>query len=213
MSYINIHKQQRNTTVPNDDTTPEQRNAFYTRIGKPNKPNNYQFSSINGLPNNTIPDNQITEFKKLAHKNKLTQNQITNLYNKYTNWTKNNITTISHTKKTQSNEWSKSIHKKHNKTFNQNLKITTNTKNNLKIDKLQNILNNTKTKNHPTIFNLFLKLKKIIKQNQLITNNNDSFKFDPNTALNKINHLKTNPKFIQLITKTHLPNHKKTMQQ
>jgi len=212
VSYVNMHKQQRDAAVPGDDATPEQRDAFYARIGRPDKPDDYQFSSIDGLPDKTIPDDRMAEFRELAHKNGLTQNQVAGLYNKYADWTKNDIAAISHAREAQSNEWSESIRKEHGEAFDQNLKVATNARDDLKIDGLQDMLNDTGAGDHPAMFNLFLKLGKMMGQDQLVAGDGGSFKFGPGAALDEIGRLKADPKFMQLVTRTHLPGHKEAMQ-
>jgi hypothetical protein len=69
--------------VPDETTTPEERERFYTRLGRPESPDKYEFSPVElptGMP---VDEGTITNFKKRAFEKGLTKEQADAIYTGY----------------------------------------------------------------------------------------------------------------------------------
>lgn len=67
---------QKSLTLPTDDAQPDDWNAFYAKLGRPEKPEGYEFKLPEGLPENFPYDGKnAVEFKNWAHAAGLTPRQ------------------------------------------------------------------------------------------------------------------------------------------
>jgi hypothetical protein len=69
---------------PKDDASPDDWNAFWSKLGRPEKPEAYEFKLPEGLPDNLPYDGKTaTEFKVWAHEAGLTPKQAQAVHDKY----------------------------------------------------------------------------------------------------------------------------------
>jgi len=72
--------------VPSDKSTPEEWDKFYNSLGRPEKPEEYKFSPIEGLhPELKMSPESDAEFKAIFHKRGLNAKQADGLYKDYLN--------------------------------------------------------------------------------------------------------------------------------
>ncbi|EIQ00866.1 hypothetical protein OpiT1DRAFT_05423 [Opitutaceae bacterium TAV1] len=65
--------------VPNENATPEEWNAFYSKVGRPEKPEGYEIKRPDGIPDTIWSDDRAKAFATEAHKMGLTQKQVAGL--------------------------------------------------------------------------------------------------------------------------------------
>ena len=71
-------------TLPSDDAKPEDWNAFYAKLGRPEKPEAYEFKLPAGLPENFPYDGKnAIEFKNWAHEAGLSPRQAQTVHDKF----------------------------------------------------------------------------------------------------------------------------------
>jgi hypothetical protein len=87
-------------TPPPDDAKPEDWNAFYAKLGRPEKPEAYEFKLPEGLPENFPYDGKnAVEFKNWAHEAGLTPRQAQAVHDQFV---KHTATTMSQVTEAQS---------------------------------------------------------------------------------------------------------------
>lgn len=65
--------------VPKDDAKPEEWDAYYTKLGRPAKPEEYGIKAPDDMPVGLWEDDEIASFMQHAHKNGLTKKQAESL--------------------------------------------------------------------------------------------------------------------------------------
>lgn len=78
-SYVNLEKMlgaQGKVAVPTEHSTPEEWEAFFQKVGRPNKADEYQLAKPDALKDVGLDDAALGEVKALAHKHGLTQKQL-----------------------------------------------------------------------------------------------------------------------------------------
>jgi hypothetical protein len=86
LAQSHIHAQKRlgsSVQVPGELATQDDWNKFYTKTGRPEQAENYDFSTVKAPKDFTIPDEMITGFRTAAHTSGLNQKQASVLMDWY----------------------------------------------------------------------------------------------------------------------------------
>lgn len=70
-SYVSLERQLSNgnkVAVPGENATPEEWDAFFSKIGRPEKPEGYELKAPEGIPEGVWSDAEAKEFASMAHK-------------------------------------------------------------------------------------------------------------------------------------------------
>jgi hypothetical protein len=207
-SYVSLHKQQRELAVPGSDSTPEQREAFYSRIGRPASLDDYKFATIEDLPEEAMPELRLREFRQFAHTNGYNQEQAAGAHNLAAKWMKEDAASVGAAVAARNQDWADAMKKEQGEAYGQNVKIAMRARDDMKIPGLQDMLDETGTGNHPAMMNLFLKVGKMLGQHDLVAGETGEFKLGPEAAHNEIERLHADKEFMQKATRSHLPGHK-----
>lgn len=86
-SHIELNKTMGSSIrVPGEEATPEELEKFYSKLGRPEAADKYEFSDLGDMPEGlNISDERTNEFKEIAHKLGLTAKQANELRTYYTN--------------------------------------------------------------------------------------------------------------------------------
>lgn len=78
-SYVNLEKMlgaQGKVAVPSEHSSPEEWEAFFQKVGRPHKADEYQLKAPDALKDVALDEKALGEVKALAHKHGLTQKQL-----------------------------------------------------------------------------------------------------------------------------------------
>lgn len=70
-SYVSAERMLSNgnkVAVPNENSTPEEWEAFYSKTGRPDKPEAYELKKPDGFPDEIWSEDEVKEFSTIAHK-------------------------------------------------------------------------------------------------------------------------------------------------
>jgi hypothetical protein len=70
-SYVSLERQLSNgnkVAVPGENATPEEWEAFYSKTGRPDKPEAYELKKPDGFPDEIWSEDEVKEFSTIAHK-------------------------------------------------------------------------------------------------------------------------------------------------
>ncbi len=70
-SYVSLERQLSNgnkVAIPGENSTPEEWDAFFAKIGRPEKPDGYELKAPDGLPEGVWSEDEVKEFSTMAHK-------------------------------------------------------------------------------------------------------------------------------------------------
>ena len=193
--------------VPGDTATDEEKAQFYSKIGRPNKPDDYQFPAIDGLPSEALPPDRVDDFRRFAHERGLTQKQTVDLFAKYADWYKSDMDSAVALSAQAAQENSDKVKKEHGDAFGQNLAIAKKAVQDLKVAGLPEALTAAGIDNDPAIFNAFLKVGKMMASDTIVTGEAGGFKMGPESAQREIMKMRRDQNFMQDLVQTHRPGH------
>lgn len=193
--------------VPGQNATDDERKAFYAKIGRPEKSEDYQFATIEGMPEEAMPENRMEAFRQFAHQNGYTQEQASNARNLVSQWIKEDIASVAGAKEVQSKQWIEAIKNEHGEAFEQNVELARRARTDLKIPGLPEMLDETGAGNHPAMMNLLLKVAKMTGQHGLVAGEEGDFKRSPGAAKERLAAMTQNREFMHKVSNKHVDGH------
>lgn len=93
-SYISAQEMvgKNKVVVPSNDATPEEWNTFFSKVGRPENPDQYGIKKPDSLPEGfDVPDEFINFMKQMFHKHGLTPKQASGIFNEYNEFAAKNF--------------------------------------------------------------------------------------------------------------------------
>jgi hypothetical protein len=94
--YVRVKQESASYIKPlTEQSTPEEKAAFYTKLGRPESPDKYDFKRPEGIPDNAYSPELEAEFRKFVFEKGLSKQAATDIYNWYNEKVKGSISAMS----------------------------------------------------------------------------------------------------------------------
>ena len=190
-SYVTLEKMvgKDKVAMPNDKSSQEEWDLFYSRAGRPGVPENYRFPEVTlpeGFPE--IPEDTVKNFKQQAFEKGLTDKQAGELYKWYMETEAQNFQQMSEQRVGQRQETEKTLRKEWGKAFDGNLELVSHVIEKYGGDDVREALNRTGAGNDPAIAKLLLSIGKNLSEDAL-GGKGKPFTMSPEEAEGEINRI------------------------
>jgi len=211
-SYINATRMigQDKVVIPNQNSTEDQWNEVYAKLGRPESPDKYQLDFKSEVA--PIDENAVKAFAEVAHKTGLNERQaqaILDFYKQNSEQSLNQSRVDTETAQAQAEQ---QLRQEWGKQFDENIsKAAAVAKANMSNDVLDmQLKNGTRLGDHPDVIKGFAKIAGLLSEDKVVTTESESVDQgrDLESEISKIVNDKSNPYW----NKTH-PEHSKMVQQ
>lgn len=188
-SYINSQKLigKNRIALPGENATDQEWGQFYDSLGRPEKPEAYNFGDRPVMPEGMQYDEQFeTTFKGLAHQAGLTPQQAKTLYDGYHNYVGNKMTSEGQDTEAQANQWVDSLKKEFGKAYDERVDLAQRAVETYGSPELNEWLDNTGMGNNPMIVKMFAKIGEGLAEGVADSTSQRSFTMTPDQARQEI---------------------------
>lgn len=175
------------TKVPKADAKPEEWDTFYTKIGRPESPDKYDFKMPDGTK---VDESLIKEFRTAAHTSGLQPRQAQGLLDWFNKAQEDRMAGFS---KTMTDGVDK-LKSEWGGKFDEKLGMASRAVKELGGDELISLLEETGLGNHPTLVKFFAKLGESTMESPLIVGDTGSGQDSKDAILLKIDEIRNDPK-------------------
>lgn len=149
-------------SIPKDDATDEERRAFYTKLGVPEKPEDYKLT----VKGKTFSDDNVSNFQKLAHEQWLTPKQAQAILdNAQTSASVLQKSTVADSQKA-ANDAEAAMRQEWGDKYDQNLSVMQRGWRAFGDPELAKVLNETGVGNSPAVAKLLFKLGSLVQEDR-----------------------------------------------
>ena len=211
-SYINATKMigSDKIAVPNNNSTDDQWNEVYAKLGRPESPDKYQLDFKSEVA--PVDENAIKSFAEVAHKTGLNEKQAQAILDFYKQNSENSAQQLKIDTETAQAQAEQQLRQEWGKQFDENInKAAAVAKANMSNDVLDmQLKDGTRLGDHPDIIKGFAKIAGLLSEDKVVTTESESVDQgrDLESEISKIVNDRTGPYW----NKTH-PDHSKLVQQ
>lgn len=203
-SHINLQSMlgRDKVPLPKEDAPKEEWDAFYSKLGRPEKPEDYGFSKPDGFPDGVAYDEAgAAEFAQFMHEQGLTKKQGAAIFEKYNAWASGKATRFAEEQALQQQEWENAIKAEWGAAFDQNVAIA---QAGLKAvspsGKLAGLLRETGMGSDPELVKELYAIGKLTQEDTAIgraSSTNGGYAMTPQEAANEKARLMTDKDFVR----------------
>ena len=211
-SYINATKMigSDKIAVPNNNSTDDQWNEVYAKLGRPESPDKYQLDFKSEVA--PVDENAIKSFAEVAHKTGLNEKQAQAILDFYKQNSENSVQQLKIDTETAQAQAEQQLRQEWGKQFDENInKAAAVAKANMSNDVLDmQLKDGTRLGDHPDVIKGFAKIAGLLSEDKVVTTESESVDQgrDLESEISKIVNDRTGPYW----NKTH-PDHSKLVQQ
>jgi len=211
-SYINATKMigSDKIAVPNNNSTDDQWNEVYSKLGRPESPDKYQLDFKSEVA--PVDENAIKSFAEVAHKTGLNEKQAQAILDFYKQNSENSVQQLKIDTETAQAQAEQQLRQEWGKQFDENInKAAAVAKANMSNDVLDmQLKDGTRLGDHPDVIKGFAKIAGLLSEDKVVTTESESVDQgrDLESEISKIVNDRTGPYW----NKTH-PDHSKLVQQ
>ena len=209
-SYIHAQKMvgTDKISLPTENATPEEMNAFYDRLGRPKE---YEFTKTELPEGMEYNEDMEKQMKALMHSAGLTNKQANDLNNGYLKYMSEQFTNQKTADENQKAEWYKTLKTDLGKAFDEQIDLSQRAARELGGEDFLNWLDNTGQGNNPMFVKMFAKVGQMMAEAGAEPGKPQSFEMTPDSARQEIARLQRDPNFMEQYTNKETDGHKEAV--
>ena len=199
-SYINSQKLigKNRISLPGEGATNQEWGQFYDSLGRPEKPDAYNFGERPVMAEGLEYDEQFEgAFKNLAHQAGLTSNQAKTLFDGYHEYVNGKVTSEGQDSAAQAGQWVDSLKKEFGKAYDERVDLAQRAVQTYGSPELNEWLDNTGMGNNPMIVKMFAKIGEGLAEGRSDATSQRSFTMTPDQARQEIARYNRDSDFMQ----------------
>lgn len=209
-SYIHAQKMvgTDKISLPTENATPEEMNAFYDRLGRPKE---YEFTKAELPEGMDYNEDMEKQMKALMHSAGLTNKQANDLNNGYLKYMSEQFTNQKTADENQKAEWYKTLKTDLGKAFDEQVDLSQRAARELGGDDFLTWLDNTGQGNNPMFVKMFAKVGQMMAEAGAEPGKPQSFEMTPESARAEIARLQRDPNFMEQYNNKETDGHKEAV--
>ena len=209
-SYIHAQKMvgTDKISLPTENATPEEMNAFYDRLGRPKE---YEFTKAELPEGMDYNEDMEKQMKTLMHSAGLTNKQANDLNNGYLKYMSEQFTNQKTADENQKAEWYKTLKTDLGKAFDEQVDLSQRAARELGGDDFLTWLDNTGQGNNPMFVKMFAKVGQMMAEAGAEPGKPQSFEMTPESARAEIARLQRDPNFMEQYNNKETDGHKEAV--
>ena len=209
-SYIHAQKMvgTDKISLPTENATPEEMNAFYDRLGRPKE---YEFTKAELPAGMDYNEDMEKQMKTLMHSAGLTNKQANDLNNGYLKYMSEQFTNQKTADENQKAEWYKTLKTDLGKAFDEQVDLSQRAARELGGDDFLTWLDNTGQGNNPMFVKMFAKVGQMMAEAGAEPGKPQSFEMTPESARAEIARLQRDPNFMEQYNNKETDGHKEAV--
>ena len=209
-SYIHAQKMvgTDKISLPTENATPEEMNAFYDRLGRPKE---YEFTKAELPEGMDYNEDMEKQMKALMHSAGLTNKQANDLNNGYLKYMSEQFTNQKTADENQKAEWYKTLKTDLGKAFDEQVDLSQRAARELGGDDFLTWLDNTGQGNNPMFVKMFAKVGQMMAEAGAEPGKPQSFVMTPESARAEIARLQRDPNFMEQYNNKETDGHKEAV--
>jgi hypothetical protein len=194
--------------IPGEKATPDEFNAFYTKLGRPEKPEGYKLPEVKADNVFQPPKELVTGFTAKAHELGISQKQAEGLFSWYLGQGNSSIEKLNTDLATTRDAGVAELKKEFGAAFDTKVNIARDAVRSLGDEAFVQFLDTSRLGDHPSMIRVFAKIGEMLKEEGTLKGTGTGSAMSPDEAKARIAEFNSNPDKMKAYTDKSHPNFK-----